>query len=396
MSRQPAILIIGGGIAGPALALFLHKAGLWSAIFEAYPRSEGIGGGLNLAPNGMNVLASLDLAGPVRSRGTVAAVNCGRSQHGRTLGRWDNGGTRYGEPSVSMRRADLAELLAATIERHGIAMHFEKRLVAIDQDADRVVAHFADGTSAAGDLLIGADGIRSATRNLVFPASRQPQYVGIIGLGGFTPLRAVPEISDDDRHTLNFTFGQHGFFGFTGARPDELMWWSNIWRATELSAAELRDLDTDKIKRELLDRYRDYHAPIAKILANSGPIVKQNIFDIATLPEWHRGRVLLIGDASHAVSPNAGQGASMALEDAMLLARLLRDTRCDHARAFAEFERERRPRVEKIVAEGRRRGADKENMTPFKAAVRDALLTVILRLFAERGNDWIYRYKLRW
>jgi 2-polyprenyl-6-methoxyphenol hydroxylase-like FAD-dependent oxidoreductase len=344
----------------------------------------------------MNVLASLDLAEPMRERGTVATVNCGRSQHGRILGRWDNGSTRYGEPSVSMRRSDLAELLASAIEKRKIPMHFEKRLVGIDQTADRVVAHFADGTSAEGTLLIGADGIRSATRNLVFPGSPPPQYVGIIGLGGFTPLADVPEVSDDDRHTLNFTFGQHGFFGYTGARPGELMWWSNIWRATELSPDELRDLDTHKIKRELLDRYRDYHAPIAKIIANSGPVVKQNILDIATLPEWHRGRVLLIGDASHAVSPNAGQGASMALEDAMLLAKLLRDTRCDHEHAFGEFERERRPRVEKIVVEGRRRGADKQNMTPFKAAVRNVLLTVILRFVAERANDWIYRYKLEW
>jgi 2-polyprenyl-6-methoxyphenol hydroxylase-like FAD-dependent oxidoreductase len=106
--------------------------------------------------------------------------------------------------------------------------------------------------------------------------------------------------------------------------------------------------------------------------------------------------VVLIGDAAHAVSPNAGQGASMALEDAIYLAKVLREAQGDHERAFARFERDRKPRVERIVAEGRRRGSDKKTVTPFESALRNAMLAVFFNLFGERSQDWLYRYRIDW
>jgi 2-polyprenyl-6-methoxyphenol hydroxylase-like FAD-dependent oxidoreductase len=106
--------------------------------------------------------------------------------------------------------------------------------------------------------------------------------------------------------------------------------------------------------------------------------------------------VVLIGDAAHAVSPNAGQGASMALEDAIYLAKLLRDAQGEHERAFERFERQRKPRVERIVAEGRRRSSDKKSVSPFESALRNAMLAIFVNLFGERSQDWLYRYRVDW
>jgi 2-polyprenyl-6-methoxyphenol hydroxylase-like FAD-dependent oxidoreductase len=121
-----------------------------------------------------------------------------------------------------------------------------------------------------------------------------------------------------------------------------------------------------------------------------------NIYDIQTLPVWHRDRVVLIGDAAHAVSPNAGQGASMALEDAMYLAKVLREAQGNHEGAFARFERDRKSRVERIVAEGRRRSSDKKSVSPFESALRNAMLGVFFNLFGQRSQDWLYRYRIDW
>jgi len=114
------------------------------------------------------------------------------------------------------------------------------------------------------------------------------------------------------------------------------------------------------LRKQLADRYGRYYQPIPSLIARTRDIIALNVFDIQSLPRWHKGRVVLIGDAAHAVSPNSGQGASLALEDAMYLAKLLRDCGPDYAEAFACFERDRKPRVERIVAAGRRAASDKE------------------------------------
>ena len=140
-------LIIGGGTAGPALSLFLEKAGISSAVYEAHPYTEGVGGGLSLAPNGMNVLDELGLAEKIKARGTLALEMCFRSETGRVLARIDNGSKKYGQPAVALRRADLHDVLVQEMERHGLAITYKKLLtdVRYTRGHEKVVAHFADG-----------------------------------------------------------------------------------------------------------------------------------------------------------------------------------------------------------------------------------------------------------
>jgi 2-polyprenyl-6-methoxyphenol hydroxylase-like FAD-dependent oxidoreductase len=396
VTSNPSVLIAGGGVGGPALALFLKKAGISSAIYEAYPYTQGVGGGLNLAPNGMNVLTELGLAETLLTRATVARVSVFMDERGKSLRRLPYGDPRrYGQPAVSMSRALLFGLLAEELRRQEIPIHYEKRVSDVEENGDSVTITFADGGSAQGDLLIGADGVRSAVRSSLTPNGPLPAYTGIIGIGGFTPLPALPAISPADIEALTYTFGPRGFFGYGGADNGTMMWWSNLWRKREFSHEELADLDQRAIQDELLQRYRGYHEPIASLVTDSTSVLRMNIYDILSLPTWHKGRVALIGDAAHAVSPNAGQGASMALEDAMCLAMLLRDCG-DHARAFTEFERLRKDRVEKIVAEGRRRGGGKEEVSAFQSRLRNTMMKFFLGRANEKGDDWLFSYKLNW
>jgi 2-polyprenyl-6-methoxyphenol hydroxylase-like FAD-dependent oxidoreductase len=159
---------------------------------------------------------------------------------------------------------------------------------------------------------------------------------------------------------------------------------------------ELSAFSLDDIKKEMLAIYAGYHEPIEGLIANTLSPVKISLSDIPSLPGWHRGRILLIGDAAHAVSPNAGQGASMALEDAMYLARLLRESSGGYEQVFERFEADRKPRVERIVAEGRRRGVDKQVVSPFQSRVRELMLMIFVNLFGESGQDWLYKYTVDW
>jgi 2-polyprenyl-6-methoxyphenol hydroxylase-like FAD-dependent oxidoreductase len=171
MSRRPKALVIGGGIAGPVTAIFLKKAGIDAELFEAWPYSTGIGGGLQIAPNGMHVLAEIGLADEMIRRGSIAeSFDFIRNQaHG--LGSVNqNMRQRFGQPAVNMCRATLNEALINKAWCENVELRFEKRLVAIEDRADKpVVAHFADGSFAEGDFVIGADGVHSAVRAHVVP-----------------------------------------------------------------------------------------------------------------------------------------------------------------------------------------------------------------------------------
>jgi 2-polyprenyl-6-methoxyphenol hydroxylase-like FAD-dependent oxidoreductase len=390
------ILIIGGGIAGNALALFLHKAGIACEVFEAYERVDQVGGGLGLAPNGMNVLAALGLADKVKQRGTVALENVFYTRSGFTLAQIKNGDpAKLGQPAVSMVRSALHEVIRDEVEAQGIHIEYHKRLQNITCDENKVVAHFDDSTHAEGDLLVGADGIHSKTRRTILPDGPEPGYVGIVGVGGVVPAAAVTHLTQRQKQSFSFTYGARGFFGYCGAENGDMMWWSNLPRERELTREEMSKFSLDDLKAEMLAIYGDYHDPIPTLIRNTVKPLKHNIFDIQSLPAWHKGRILVIGDAAHAVSPNAGQGAAMALEDAMYLAKLLRDCG-DYEQVFTQFEQDRKPRVERIVAEGRRRGSDKIIVTPFQQKIREFMIMLFLNLFGVKGEAWLYEYKIAW
>jgi 2-polyprenyl-6-methoxyphenol hydroxylase-like FAD-dependent oxidoreductase len=395
MSRPQKALIIGGGIAGPVTAIFLKKAGIDAEVFEAWPYSTGIGGGLQIAPNGMHVLAEIGLADDMIRRGSIAESFDFHSQSGARLGSINHDmKQRFGQPAVNMCRATLNEALIGKAWCENVELRFEKRLVAIEDRADRpVVAHFADGSSAEGDFVIGADGVHSAVRGHVIPDGPKPFDTGLIGFGGFVARSVIPDASIGRRVVT--TFGQSGFFGYGVCSSDEndaVMWWSTQ-PAHGVDAATYRAMGQDAIRRHLLDFHAGWHDPIARILQAAEDIVVTPTLDVATLPTWSRKRTLLIGDAAHATSPHAGQGASLALEDAMRLGRLMQD-RQELGLTFQNFEQERRPRAERVVALARRNGNSKREFSATGAWIRDHMMKVLLPL-GEGSMNWMYAYDPR-
>jgi len=395
MTRPRKALIIGAGIAGPVTALFLKRIGYEAAVYEGWSYSTGIGGGLQIAPNGMHVLAELGLASDIISGGEISEAFEFYSRRGKRLAAiGQNMQARFGQPAVNMRRAMLNEMLVDKAWSSSIEVHFDKRLARIEDRADRpIVAHFTDGSGAEGDLLIGADGVHSAVRQHVVPDGPRPFDTGLLGFGGFMPRAILEKAGIGPR--IEATFGQSGFFGYGYCSPDPdqgAMWWSTQ-PSDGRDAATFRAMSQQELRQHIRSFHAGWHDPIPQAIDASDTIMVTDTLDVATLPTWSRGRTVLIGDAAHATSPHAGQGASIALEDAMRLACLLQSDE-EFSITFDKFERERRPRAERVVALARRNGNSKRRMSPAGAWLRDRMLGLMIPL-ASKGMDWMYAYNPR-
>jgi 2-polyprenyl-6-methoxyphenol hydroxylase-like FAD-dependent oxidoreductase len=399
MTQRPKkkALIIGAGIAGPVTAIFLKRAGYEVKLFEAWPYSTGIGGGLQIAPNGMHVLAELGLADEMIAAGSVCDSFDFFTQGGSRIATINrNMKARFGQPAVNMCRSTLMEALVNRAWCENVELHFEKRLAAIEDRADQpIVVHFTDGSQAEGDFVIGADGVHSAVRQHVIPNGPRPFDTGLVGFGGFVPRSLIESFAG--RHVVA-TFGQSGFFGYGFCSPDPEtggMWWSTQ-PSNGVAAATFRAMDQDAIRQQLLDFHAGWHDPIPQILKAAEDIGVTDTLDVATLPTWSRGRTLLIGDAAHATSPHAGQGASLALEDSLRLTILMAQGQQGHElrQTFLAFEEDRRGRAEKIVAVARRNGNSKHAFSATGAWMRDWMMRLLIPL-TSKGMDFMYAYDPR-
>ncbi len=384
-------IVIGAGIAGPVAALLLNRQGVDTEIFEARPRSNGTGGGLQIAPNGMRVLAAVGLGSQIIHRGSVAASFEFFSESGVRLGAINREmEQRFGHPAVNLRRAALNELILSAAESDGVRVNREKRLVGIEDHPNApIIAHFADGSASEADLLIGADGVHSAVRQYVAPNSPGPADSGLVGFGGFVPELSL-EGPGPERNLVG-TLGRSGFFGYGRCSPNaDLMWWSTLPAPRGMDAAMFRAMSQETLRSFLARFHAGWHSPIPEILAAARNIMVTAELEFAPLPCWSRGRALLIGDAAHPTSPHAGQGASLALEDAMVLGRLLVKKR-DAAELFYHFEQVRRPRTDRIVALARRNGNSKREFTATTAWLRDRMLGLLMPVAAKSMN-FMYAY----
>jgi FAD-dependent urate hydroxylase len=269
-----------------------------------------------------------------------------------------------------------------------------KRLVDVQPTDDGVRALFEDGTDATGAVVIGADGIHSAVRRLIDPNAPAPTYVGLVNLGGHG--RGVPVEAEPGSNTL--IFGKRAFFGYVLAPDGEVWWFANVPRRDEPPRGEVEAIPAEAWQRRLADLYAKDAGPAVRLVEASDPADIKNaspIHSIPHLPRWHRDRMVVIGDAAHAPTPTSGQGASLAIEDAVVLAKCLRDLP-DPRQAFARFEALRRSRVERIIKVAARINSNK-TARPLTRVVRDAILPVILRLTTNSKQvNQQYRYHIDW
>lgn len=341
-------MVIGGGIAGTAAALALHKAGFDVTVHEAHPDAGAdIGAFLTLASNGMRALAQLDAAALIADLGfpvTAMTVTdeAGAQLAAMPLGEHHHPLTRY----RCLRRAELGAALQDEVRRREIPIRHGARLTAVTESATAATAVFADGSSATGDLIVGADGLHSTVRSQLDPAAPGPEYAGQSVFYGYTADAAPPQ-GDPDRITM--IRGSGAAFGYLVSPAGETFWFARV-PGPAVSAEELATTTPGQWRDRLVPILRPDRTPAADIVAaTSDRLMVTNALHLSPGTRWHGRRTVLIGDAAHAASPATGQGASMALEDAVVLAKALRDAETPAA-ALDSYERHRRPRVELNIA----------------------------------------------
>jgi 2-polyprenyl-6-methoxyphenol hydroxylase-like FAD-dependent oxidoreductase len=388
--RVQEVTIIGGGIAGPVTALALHKAGIRATVYESYPSTaDGLGGTIALAPNGMPALEIVGVADAVLADAEpahrqVMAVGAKRVAMPALTGV---------EPYRVVRRSDLYRILHERATAEGVTIEHGRRLVEAHEKGDRVTAVFADGSAVTADVLVGADGVQSTVRRLIDPDAPGPRYTGMLAFEGVSAIE-VPE----EPGTMTFAFGKRGYYIYWPALGGGTTFGVNVPHPRPLTIKETRAVPSREWMATLLGVYGE-DTPGGDLLRNLPPEKLQAngaLYIMPPVPNWYRGRLVLVGDAVHAPSNSSGQGASLAIESAIELARCLRDLP-DVSEAFATYERSRRARVERIAAR-----AAKINHTKAPGPVARVLMPVIMPIFMKLamkpekmlGPD--QRYRIDW
>jgi 2-polyprenyl-6-methoxyphenol hydroxylase-like FAD-dependent oxidoreductase len=391
MTDTRTALVIGGGIGGPVAAMALRQAGIEAIVYEAYDgTADGVGGALSIAPNGLDALQVIGAEDVVLRTAIPITSMALQSWNGKVLGEF---GAMPGlPPQQFVWRGELYRALIDETTQRGIRIEHGKRLISIDDTVDGVTAHFADGTHATADILIGADGIRSTVRGLIDPNAPRPRYAGLLGFGGRVADMGLP--STNGRMCLSF--GKRAFFGWMVLDDGSGGWFVNLPRREPMTVAEARAISAADWLPVLQAAFTDDRTPALHTLRRTDPadlVITGALEDIPTVPTWSRGRTVLIGDAAHATSPSSGQGASLAIESAVQLAACLRDL--PHPEAFTAYETLRRTRVERIIKMAARTNSDKA-AGPIARVLRDLLLPVAMKFMKPEKMAWQFDHHIDW
>ncbi|GAA2097997.1 FAD-dependent monooxygenase [Actinomadura alba] len=380
------MIVVGGGVAGAAGAIALRRIGAEVTVYEAYdPPAGQVGSFLSLAANGLRALDALGCLDEVRRAGFEVARQRMWSGTGALLGDVPRGRVSA-DPlrSVTLMRGRLVGALRDEARRAGARVVTGERLVAAVNGTDGVHAEFAGGRTASADLLVGADGIWSATRSILDPSAPTPAYGGLYSVSGVAE-GVEAEGVDIEPGVFNMVFARNGAFLYLPA-PDGTVWWS-----AQVNSPRRPEPDglTDAEWPARLGRlYRFEEAPRAVLRATTRLHRPTLMHALAEVPTWHDDRTVLIGDAAHPVG--SGQGASMALEDTVALARELATADSIPA-ALAGYDRSRRTRVAKMTkADGGNR-ATKTTGAVGRRMQRLIMPIVIPRVY-ERATAWLYTH----
>jgi 2-polyprenyl-6-methoxyphenol hydroxylase-like FAD-dependent oxidoreductase len=360
-------LIVGAGIGGLAAARALSLAGWRVRVFERAQNPRELGFALLLAPNAMRALDALGLAAAVAADGVVARLGEIRRADGRVLRRLDASAlsAALGAPTVCVLRPVLHGLLLDVVAGDGPEPNSEAADFA--DNGDGVTLHFTDGRTASGDVLVGADGVRSTIRRLLHPSEPPPRASGLFALRGvaFDVAHHLGELSGAQY------FGR-GLEAGVGRASQRAVYWYVSMPAAEATqhAGEPR-----RLAQRLSGRF---HEPFRAIVAatKNEDLRLDELVEREPLDRWGRGAATLLGDAAHPMLPHAGQGAAQALEDAVALARALTDHAVP-ADALRFYERTRGPRTRTIVALARRNARVGSVRNAFGCWLRDLTVKLV-------------------
>ncbi len=377
------ILIIGGGIGGLTTAIALQQKGLNVQVYENALVLQPLGAGIVLAANAMQVLRTLGLEGEILAQGKLLRHFSILSQQGDVLAQTDSlrVSQRYGNDNFAIHRADLHRVLLARLG-NGV-VHPGKRCTGFTQTARGVQVRFDDGTEATGDYLVAADGIHSAIRRQLLPESA-PRYAG------YTCWRTVidgwPAGFNGER--ASETWGHRGRIGMVPLTGNRIYLFA--CKRAPARSEQMRQYTT----AQLLASFHDYHTPVPQVLAAAHhPLLWNDILDLAPLRQFAFGRVVLTGDAAHATTPNMGQGACQAIEDALVLANCF-EKYPDGEAAFKVFEQKRLARTGEIIRTSRQIGQVAQLENKFLAALRNAAMRWVPESVNEKRLEFLYKPEL--
>jgi 2-polyprenyl-6-methoxyphenol hydroxylase-like FAD-dependent oxidoreductase len=324
------VLIVGGGIAGLSLSLALRDSRWQAEHIEREPGRCGGGAGLAVQPNAMRALYQLGAGAAVERAGSVVGRFGYRDLRGAWLCDVSLGDLWAGVgPFIGISRAALHDALRSQPDR----CRYGVTVTALQPQGDRVKVTFHDATTAEYDLVVGADGLNSTVRRLAV-GGPEPAFAGQLAWRSLAPAGATP------LGGVQFWLGDDRFFGLCPAGPGLVYGFGNV-------AGPRRHEPVAGRARRLRDQFAAFGAPVQEYLAAVPADDAIHCSPVEWLPgtTWSRGRVVLIGDAAHAMSPMMGQGGCMAIEDALVLAEELGRVP-GVPDALAAYERRRRPRVE--------------------------------------------------
>jgi len=342
-----SIAVVGAGIGGLAVAATLRQVGFDVRIYEQAPRFARIGAGIQMMPNSMKVLRQIGIEQRLR------AVSFAPHSHLNRL--WDTGEvTRelpmpeslYGAPYLCMHRADLHNALLSALPAEII--HRGKKLVGLDQPTDRVLLTFADGSSAHADAVVGADGVHSVVRELIL-GTDEPVHRGRIAYRAVFPAALMNGRSLGSSRTKWWGIDRHIVIYYTNNSCSEIYFVTSVPEPAEWLTQESWSAKGEVV--ELRKAYEGFHPDVRSVLEACPDCHKWAILERAPLSRWSEGRIVLLGDACHPMTPYMAQGAAAAIEDAAVLARCLKATGgADVGEAFGRYEAHRKPRTSVIQA----------------------------------------------
>jgi len=369
MTHVGDVVVVGAGLGGLTAALALQRQGWRVRVYEQAPVLGEVGAGLSLSPGAGRGLASLgvgpallDVSLPVPD---IAFVHYRTGERLAGALSQEAAPDRGFETARHVHRADLHAILLAAVRRHDpVAVRTGKRLERVEQGASKVVAQFADGEACEAELLIGADGARSAVRRTLFD-DKTPEFAGQIAYRCLIPAeRATPFLGG-----LNamVSIGAQRIFNRYLIRKRTLL---NVIGIVQSDVWPEEGWNTPATVEEFADAFEGFHPSVLDLIgcAPTGQLIKWGLFVRPPISSWSAGRVVLLGDAAHPILPFLGLGGALAIEDGIVLARALTEVG-GFERAFAAFERARLDRVETIRTQSIRQGEIIQATDPDRAGV---------------------------
>jgi 2-polyprenyl-6-methoxyphenol hydroxylase-like FAD-dependent oxidoreductase len=402
---RPSAVVVGAGIGGLAAAACLDAAGWRVTVFDRARSVEPVGAGLGLAPNGLRALDAIGIGDMIRAHAVPQALGLRRPD-----GRWLLRATtenmvadRFGDPIILLPRATLIEALLTRVPDGALRLSTEVTSVSADGTVTSA------GEEVRADLVVAADGIGSAVRSALW-AAQEPR----LKYAGFTTWRLLtgPVPAQLGPVPMAETWGRGKIFGVMPLADGRVYCYAaaEAKPGAPVSAKIAGGLEPGSYppgpglgeQGELLRVFRTWHEPILTLvqLVSPGDVLRHDVAELsAPLRSFHQGRVALLGDAAHPMTPNLGQGACQAIEDAVVLARLVARSGSGAAsvgQALAEYTAQRLPRTTQVVRWSRRMGAMSTWKAPAAVAFRDELASVMGRIApaaALRGLAPIYDWR---